>query len=372
MGKGKTISLSSIAISSFEHSFPFAFYRLPGSKFIKVIAQKSASLPKLRSKDNYANQKGFLFAPFYKSKKAYTVLIKPDIFLQTKITPPEVSLSKKIENKKSKADNLSITDKADYISLVEKIVKQIGQEKFIKVVAARVLRTSKPVTFDAELFFRAVCHKYPNSFVSLVYTPAFGLWIGASPEILLRHDGSAFKTYALAGTKSNVKGKSQRDFGKKEKMEQEIVTEFVSKAIRKVSKIPPVITGPTVIDTGNLLHLRTAFSFSKPTKTKWQKIVKELHPTPAVAGSPKKRALSFIKKHEKEDRDFYCGYLGPVNIDGEINLYVNLRCMKVLDSILKIYVGCGITEGSIALEEWNETLIKSQTLLSVLKSQEIG
>ena len=74
----------------------------------------------------------------------------------------------------------------------------------------------------------------------------------------------------------------------------------------------------------------------------------------------------FIENAEKHSREFYTGFLGPVGIEDLIQLFVNLRCMKVGSKGLILFIGGGITHDSVAEEEWEETEIKADTLLSVL------
>ena len=91
-----------------------------------------------------------------------------------------------------------------------------------------------------------------------------------------------------------------------------------------------------------------------------------LHPTSAVCGMPKMAALEFIQSHENYDREFYSGFLGPVNVENETNLFVNLRCTKIQNRTATLYAGGGITEDSIPEKEWQETELKCQTMLAVL------
>ena len=73
-----------------------------------------------------------------------------------------------------------------------------------------------------------------------------------------------------------------------------------------------------------------------------------------------------IKELEEHDRELYCGFLGELN-DKKTELYINLRCAKVFKNSLNLYVGGGITNKSEIEKEFEETKIKSQTLLSVIK-----
>jgi len=96
--------------------------------------------------------------------------------------------------------------------------------------------------------------------------------------------------------------------------------------------------------------------------------VEALHPTPAVAGQPKEDAIRFIKELEPHDREYYTGFLGPINKDREIDLFVNLRCAKITPTSLSLYVGGGITLDSDPADEWDETRWKAESLLKILKT----
>ena len=61
---------------------------------------------------------------------------------------------------------------------------------------------------------------------------------------------------------------------------------------------------------------------------------------------------------------FYCGFLGAINLQNQTNIFVNLRCMEIFDDKLVLYAGGGITAHSDPEKEWNETVIKCQTILN--------
>jgi isochorismate synthase len=96
-----------------------------------------------------------------------------------------------------------------------------------------------------------------------------------------------------------------------------------------------------------------------------------LHPTSAVCGTPKESAIEWIKEAENHDRGLYSGFIGPVNIDQEIRLFVNLRTVQLeqkQDQILATYfAGCGITEDSEVEKEWLETELKCATLKAIIE-----
>lgn len=332
---------------------------------VKIVAQKTVLLPK--QKDT-AEVKGFLFAPFQEDDRFKKIVINPDVFCVEKNLPTLdfARQSVTVAVKQKEKQKLKETGKEQYEKLVRKIKKEINNKHFEKVIAARVISKKRPQNFNAVTLFKNLCEKYPHAFVSLVYTQPYGLWVGASPEILLSVNKNEFKTYALAGTKANTAANAKLKWGNKEMQEHKIVSRYITKAFEPVTKTKPVVKGPETVVAGNLLHLRTTFNYKPVKQTLWQKAVTALHPTPAVAGLPKQKAIDFILQNEKSPRSFYSGYLGPVNMEKKTNLFVNLRCMNVLKNKLAIYVGCGITADSNPKEEWRESKIKSETLLSVL------
>ena len=337
-----------------------------------MLAQKTSTLKKVATGTAQADIKGFLFAPFNEDKNTNRVIIQPDIYTESGQLPllDFAKVSKAPFHSGEKKNKLTETGKREYKELVLRIKGEIKRGHFKKIVASRVVKRKKPENFEPVGFFEKLCKAYPDAFVSLVYTPQYGLWLGASPEILLNVNSEGFKTYSLAGTKTNVNGAPEKSWSEKEKEEQQLVSDYIRQTIGEVTKKQPVVTGPETMIAGNVLHLRTTFVYPDIPQKHWLEITEKLHPTPAVAGEPKQAAIDFILRNEQAPRSFYAGYLGPVNMDGEIHLFVNLRCMQVLKKKLALHVGGGITQHSKPWDEWKETKLKAKTLLSVLKPQQ--
>ena len=92
-----------------------------------------------------------------------------------------------------------------------------------------------------------------------------------------------------------------------------------------------------------------------------------LHPTSAVCGMPQLPAKKFIEEHEGFDRQFFSGYLGPLNMEEETHLFVNLRCLRLNQGSATLFAGAGVTADSHPHKEWIETQLKFDTLLSVIQ-----
>jgi isochorismate synthase len=119
------------------------------------------------------------------------------------------------------------------------------------------------------------------------------------------------------------------------------------------------------VSAANLFHLRNSIT-ARPIG-KISEIINSLHPTPAVAGSPKQSSIEYILKNEKNNRKYYTGYLGVLK-EYDCNLFVNIRCAQIIGNKLKVFVGAGITQESVPENEWDEILEKSKTILRIFSS----
>ncbi|MDP4184710.1 MAG: chorismate-binding protein, partial [Bacteroidota bacterium] len=81
---------------------------------------------------------------------------------------------------------------------------------------------------------------------------------------------------------------------------------------------------------------------------------------------PKNKSKEIILQTEKHDREFYSGFLGKIGVEQKTDLFVNLRCMKILPEHFQLFAGGGLTIDSECDKEWEETNQKIQTLLSVI------
>lgn len=232
--------------------------------------------------------------------------------------------------------------------------------------------------------FKNLTEKYHNAFCYLWYHPKVGMWLGATPEILLTVRNREFTTMSLAGTQLYKKDETPV-WGEKELKEQRYVTDYILEALQgRVDDLRHART--ETVRAGKLLHLRTKIS-GRLKKNDLGHILGALHPTPAVCGLPKESTRRFIEAHENYPREFYTGYLGELNFKVErkrnnrranqenqayksiyrqSTLFVNLRCLKREDNEIVIYVGGGVTRESDPEREWEETVSKSSTMLDIL------
>ncbi len=252
-----------------------------------------------------------------------------------------------------------VISKSAYIDLASEFIHYIQDHSIGKAVLSRV----KKVEFDdvnLNSFFLQLTEKYPKAFCYCFDSPLLGRWFGATPETLIKIEQGSGETMSLAGTKvaSDV-----LPWGEKEQIEQQLVTDFITSELSKycskvnVSQRQELIAGP-------VKHLVHFFNFEINAQNEWE-LIQSLHPTPAVSGFPKNKAIQCISNFEPHDRLFYAGIIGLKSID-RTNLFVNLRCGQIIENQLYLYLGGGLTQDSIPESEWDETENKSKTILDVM------
>ena len=354
-----------------EKRLVFSIYRLPGQTEISLIVQKDQQLKALNCMENVSNEKGFLVAPFSKNSSDKIYLIRPDFVFRETLTSTDENILKNIESPAlNGAGHISPeeTHNSEYIHQIKKTIEEIKKGEYDKVVLSRVKIIPGAFLGHLKTIFELLCKSYPNAFV---YLTRFKdqCWIGASPEPLICARGNELFTVSLAGTRPY--SESNMDFSNwnhKELVEQEYVTKNIENVLEEYEIKDYKKKGPYTKKAGKLIHLRTDFSFQySEVGDKLALLINALHPTSAICGMPKEKSLGFIKGMEKHNREYYAGFLGPVGIDDRLQLFVNLRCMKVLENELALFIGGGITDESVPEDEWEETEIKAETLLSVVQ-----
>lgn len=336
-----------------QKQLPFVCYRNPEDKVVKAILQKDDILytnPELKGS-------GFVFAPF--SKGLPTVFIPRDSVIEAPFTLQEEQLGTK------ESYQFTNTDKAEYIGLIERAIREIKEKGLQKVVLSRPIEVK--VNAEALDIFENILHAYLNAFCYICYHPRVGLWLGATPELLFTIEHNQFTSMSLAGTLPVNETQEKPMWGVKEKEEQQMVTDHIVACLH--SKLTNFLIGPQeTIKAGQLWHLRTRVS-GETTNFDYEEFTRLLHPTPAVCGLPVEESASFILKNEGYNREYYTGFLGEIDIHNakEARLYVNLRCLKKTSKGVRLFVGGGITESSIPGLEWSETVYKSKTMLNMLR-----
>lgn len=378
--------LDLLFLKGFSSGGSFALWRKPKSDRLEFLLDNEQNPSKVELAFEELPS-GFIVHPFadqedkkaffIKSSEYFSFSLEQEIALPDWIKPSnsisqesiKSSIKKLLKEKSgvSFSQNEIAGEKTHYTSLVQRGIEAIEAGVLEKVVPARTKLIEISEDFDLGKTFLEMIKAYPNSFVNFFHIPTVGTWIGASPETLIKTKEDHFFTMALAGTQPAIGENPLKSaaWTQKEIEEQALVCRYIVDCFKKIRLREYEEHGPKTIMAGNLLHLRTDFKVNMKATGFPQLgsvMLDLLHPTSAVCGMPRKEAHEFLQANEGFDRSFFAGFLGPVNIEGETAIFVNLRTASFKGAKAILYAGAGVTEESDPDKEWEETELKCQII----------
>ncbi|WP_255297353.1 chorismate-binding protein [Anaerophaga thermohalophila] len=340
----------------------FVAYRLPGEEAGYAFGVEDVSKIDISDFSPGRFKGSFVVAPFTLSEGAFALWPKAEqkkfLFLDENVGYSQIQSFRLYEE--------ATHVRNDYARSFRKIKDALDKGVADKVVLARKMEVSDvPKQILPEVFV-TLCQAYTNAFVYFFDHPEVGRWMGASPETFLNKVDNKITTVALAATQKSEH--QSEDWNLKELEEQGFVSTFVDEVLNDFGISDYQKTGPEPVIAGQMVHLRTSYHFDAAiVEERLGELLKSLHPTPAVGGYPKDKAIELIQSSEHFDRGFYSGFLGPVFSNG-FSFFVNIRSMELGNDNAVLYLGGGITRESKEEAEWEETRLKAHTLLSVLHS----
>jgi len=358
-----------------KKDLPYALYRLPGEKEFSLIFQKNNEIQNIEI-INIEKHTGFVIASFDSAKTGTARLIAPDFILNNNsdLTEAKNFLTSLPDSNNHTFNDNFIASKSSYLNTATYLINKLVDGELQKVVLSRVIHKQLHNKLNLSSLLMMVAQKYDHAFINLVHLPNEGTWFGASPELLFKIVDDNVYTDALAGTKLIIDDNEPK-WTFKEKEEQYLVTQFIESLLSELGITNFEKIGPITKTAGNVAHLQTKFKIPLSSLIdKKGKLIAGLHPTPAVCGLPKADSYLLIQRAEQHERRYYTGFLGPWNITAsesenpESMLFVNLRCAEICKDKVNIYVGGGLTSSSDPEDEFQETVHKSNTLLSIVEN----
>ncbi|MBD81619.1 MAG: hypothetical protein CL840_22055 [Crocinitomicaceae bacterium] len=262
------------------------------------------------------------------------------------------------------SNNLEVEDPENvaYRSNLQKAIGACLSDEYHKLVVSRKVTVTGSMNYPA--VFNELVRNYPDCFV--YHFDINGItYMGATPEKLLSVDNGYCCSASLAGTMKLSEGEKIENWGSKERNEQQLVTDYLNEAYSATCENVSV-SDVAIKSNGPICHLHSEISGNLKDMTSFWNLLQIIHPTPAVCGLPKFKALDWIVNNEGYDRQYYTGYIGLVQ-ENKAEFYVNLRCLKSEGLQTELYVGGGITKDSVVRDEYDETKQKQEVLLSAIK-----
>jgi menaquinone-specific isochorismate synthase len=261
-------------------------------------------------------------------------------------------------------------------SAVAEALRSIGRGDVAKVVLARRVDVTMGRDIAVTELLRRWVGLEPNCAVFSVPTSE-GQFVGASPELLVERTGPHLRSRPLAGTT----GRSVPDASgalpcsllssSKDNHEHRLVVEAIDGALRPLCAELEVPDQPGLVHLRNITHLGTPITGTLAVRRDGTmhsalELVAALHPTPAVGGVPRQRALALIDRLEPGGRGHFAGPVGYVDASGDGVWMVGIRSMTVLGPTARLAAGVGIVVGSDPDRELRETNLKLTAVFDAL------
>jgi isochorismate synthase len=191
-------------------------------------------------------------------------------------------------------------------------------------------------------------------------------FVGASPEVLVVVDERGVRTEAVAGSEPR-RGADLAEVARllvrdKDRREHALVVDAIRDTLGRVgAQLEPAVE-PRVRTLRHVHHLVTPIA-AHGADLHPLELVRALHPTPALGGVPRERALSFLREHEGFARGMYAAPIGWVDAGGRGSFVVGIRSALLLPAHTIVFAGAGIVRGSLPSLELAETTAKLRAML---------
>ena len=196
----------------FQSRLPFVLYRKPNSMQFKAWLKAN---PNLDYSDEFTEE-GFVFAPY--GDEPAVIFRKEDCHCLS-----ATQRLSSVQLTTTENSDLTPETKSAYKRLIDRAISEINTTPLLKVVLSRVLNVDYSGRSPVAIF-KELIEAYPNAFVYCWFHPKVGLWLGATPELLLSLKRNQLKTVSLAGT---LNASDHAEWSPKEIHEQQIVTDFI-------------------------------------------------------------------------------------------------------------------------------------------------
>ncbi len=263
-----------------------------------------------------------------------------------------------------------------WMAEVDAAVEQLRAGQALKVVLARELVARGNGPLHAGSVVRELKRRQPACYVFLMPGADGSALVGASPELLVRREGSRAVSQPMAGTAA--RGRDAHEDGElaralqgseKNAREHDLVVSSVRDEYRAAGANSVQVAPRELLRFPNVQHLASTVTahFTTDAPDVLQ-LCAALHPTAAVGGVPWEAASRLIDEHEMLERGWYAGGVGWTDAHGDGAFAVSLRCGLLWEDGVRLYAGAGVMPDSTSLDELQETDVKFLALLDALRA----
>jgi len=237
---------------------------------------------------------------------------------------------------------------------VRAILERIEAGTLEKAVLARAVEIEEPHAIDPARVLESLVPANAACYRFFMRPDSDAAFVGASPERLVARLEREAISDAVAGTAA---GAGLLESGK-DRSEHAFVVRHIVEALAPLCDGVDAEPEPSLQRHRHLAHLKTRIAGRAREGAHVLDFVERVHPTPAVAGSPRDAALELIRALEPSHRGWYAGAVGWMRGDGLGDFTVGIRSAMIHRHRALLFAGAGIVAGSDPASEWAETEVK--------------
>ena len=264
------------------------------------------------------------------------------------------------------------TSREDYLGAIRRAQEYLADGEIYQVnLSHRILVRGGWEPFS---LYRDLLERHPACFSAFLPLQDVSV-LCASPERLLRLEGSRAETRPIKGTRARAEdpGEDRRvaeelAAGPKERSENVMIVDLARNDLGKVCVTGSVSPGEIcrVETLPSVHHLVSTVSGRLRPDCDRVDLVRALFPGGSMTGAPKIRAMEIIDELEGVERGIYSGSLGYFSFDGDLDLNIVIRTLLLSGGGAQLQVGGAILHESDPVAEYEETLDKARPILDLL------
>ena len=254
----------------------------------------------------------------------------------------------------------------------------IGAGDIMQVVLSQ--RMHLPFAASPLSLYRALRSLNPSPYMFYYDFGDFHV-VGASPEILVRKEGSTVTLRPIAGTRPRGATREADEqlahelaSDPKEIAEHVMLLDLGRNDVGHVATTGSVrVTEQMAIERySHVMHIVSNVEGRLAPGTTSFDVLAASFPAGTVSGAPKVRAMEIIDELEPSGRGIYAGAAGYISFQDDMDLAIAIRTGVVRDGMLYVQVGAGIVHDSVPEAEWQETLNKARAVLRAAELVQLG
>lgn len=218
-------------------------------------------------------------------------------------------------------------------------------------------------------------HNNPAPFSAYLNTP-FGQILSSSPERFLRLEQGMVETRPIKGTRPRGSNGAEDQVmieqlkkSSKDKAENLMIVDLLRNDLGKCCRPGSIHVSKlfSVEHYATVHHLVSVVEGELKEGEDGVSLLRHCFPGGSITGAPKLRAMEIIEELEPQRRGIYCGSIGYIGYDGNMDSNIAIRTAVHRDNRLYFSAGGGIVMDSVCAEEYQETYDKAAGLLKLFK-----